>query len=87
MMLLVFVGAVLGTAITGLVVFGAMCLAIKNDDRKGLPPQAPGHIASLTRWLLDLSGSRSARSPSADGQSQLVESAAGQPGPSWPEGR
>lgn len=87
MMLLVFVGAILGIAIAGLVVFGAMCVAIKNDDRKGLPPQAPGPIASLTRWLVDLSGSRSARSPSADSQSQLVESAAGQPGQSWPEGR
>ena len=86
-MLLVFVGILLGVAIAGLVVFGAMCVAIKNDDRKGLPLQAPSPIASLTRWLGGLSGSRSARSPSDDSQSELVGAAAGQPGQSWPEGR
>jgi len=65
-MLLVFVGILLGVAIAGLVIFGALCVAIKNDDRKGLPPQAPSPIASLTRWLVGLSGSRSARSPGDD---------------------
>ncbi len=84
-MLLVFTGTVLGVAIGGLVIFGAMCAAIKNEDRQGLPPQAPGPIASLTRWMVGLSGSRSARSPVDDSHSDLV--AAVPPGQSWPEGR
>jgi hypothetical protein len=86
-MLLVFTGVILGIAIGGLVIFGAMCVAIRNDDRKGLPPQAPSPIASLTRWLVGLSGSRSAQSPSDPSEYELVGSAAGQPGPSWPEER
>jgi hypothetical protein len=86
-MLLVFTGTVLGLAIAGLVIFGAMCVAIRDDDRQGLPPQAPGPIACLTRWMVGLSGSRSAQSPGDDSQSELVGSAAAQPGPSWPEGR
>jgi hypothetical protein len=86
-MLLVFAGVILGIALAGLVIFGAMCAAIRNDDRKGLPSQAPSPIASLTRWLVGLSGSRSARSPSAGSESELAGSAVGQPGPSWPEGR
>jgi hypothetical protein len=86
-MLLVFTGIVLGLAIGGLVIFGAMCAAIRNDDRQGLPPRAPGPIASLTRWMVGLSGSLSARAPGDDGQSDLVASAAAQSGPTWPEGR
>jgi hypothetical protein len=86
-MLLVFTGTVLGLAIGGLVLFGAMCAAIRNDDRKGLPPQAPGPIASLTRWMVGLSGRRSTRSPGDDSQAELAGSAAGQPGQSRPEGR
>lgn len=86
-MLLVFTGAVLGLAFGGLVIFAAMCAAIRNDDRQGLPAQAPGPIASLTRWMVDLSGSRSARSPGDDSESELIASAAVPPGPSWPEGR
>jgi hypothetical protein len=86
-MLLVFTGTVLGLAIGGLVIFVAMCAAIRNDDRQGLPPRAPGPLASLTRWMVGLSGSRSARAPGDDSQSGLVASAVGQPGQSWPEGR
>jgi hypothetical protein len=86
-MLLIFVGTVLGLAIAGLIIFGAMCAAIKKDDRKGLPPQAPGPVASLTRWMVGLSGSRAAQSPHGSSQSELAGSAAGQPGQSWPEGR
>jgi hypothetical protein len=86
-MLLVFTGIVLGIAIGGLVVFGAMCVAIRNEDRQGLPPQAPGPIASLTRWMVGLSGSRSARSLGDDSQSDLEASAAAPSGSSWPEGR
>ncbi len=86
-MLLVFVGATLGLAIAGLTVFAAMCVAIKDDDRNGLPLQAPSLTARLARWLVGLSGSRSARPTSPDSQSQLMGSAAGQPSQSWPEGR
>jgi hypothetical protein len=34
-MLLIFVGVVLGIASAGLAVFAAMCAAIRNDDKRG----------------------------------------------------
>jgi hypothetical protein len=56
-MLTVFVIAVLGLAFAGLAVFATMCLAIRRDDKRGLPRQAAGHTAALTRrFLLMTSG-------------------------------
>ncbi|MGH3303868.1 MAG: hypothetical protein ACRDOK_19745 [Streptosporangiaceae bacterium] len=77
-MLLIFVGLVLGLALAGLAVFAAICIAIRNDDRKGLPPRAPGLTARLTRRIVGMSGSGSARSRNPDRESQLVGSGAGQ---------
>jgi len=76
-MAFIFVGASLGLAIAGLAVFAAMCVAIRNDDRRGLPAQAPSLIARLTRWLVGFSGTGSGRTRCAADQSQLVGAGAG----------
>jgi hypothetical protein len=57
-MLTVFVIAVVGVAFAGLAVFAAMCVAIRHDDKKGLPAQAPTPMAALTRRFLGMAGSR-----------------------------
>jgi hypothetical protein len=44
-MLAVFILAVLGLAFAGLVLFAAMCAAIRNDDKEWLPSQP------TTSWL------------------------------------
>jgi len=56
--------AVLGIASAGLGVFAAMCVAIRHDDKKGLPGQAPTLTAALTRRFLGMTSGRAApRSP------------------------
>ena len=57
-MLAVLVIAVLAVAAVGLAVFVAMCVAIRNDDKKGLPGHAPSLIAALTRRFLGMSSGR-----------------------------
>jgi hypothetical protein len=76
-MLLILVGASLGLSMAGLVLFAAVCGAIRNDDRKGLPAQAPSFTARLARWFVGLSGTGSARPRSSAGRSQLVGVGAG----------
>lgn len=57
-MLAVFIVAVLGVAFVGLVAFAAMCLAIRNDDKRGLPVRAPSVAAAITRRVLGMTRSR-----------------------------
>ena len=45
-MLLAFVGVVLGLAFVGLIAFAVICVAIRNDDKTGLRPQAPTFTAT-----------------------------------------
>lgn len=76
-MLLILVGACLGLAMAGVVLFAALCGAIRKDDRKGLPAQAPSLTARLARWFVGLSGTGSARPQSSAGRSQLVGAGSG----------
>jgi hypothetical protein len=55
-MLLTFVVAVLGLGAAGLAVFVWMCVAIRIDDKSGLPAQPPSLAAGLTRRFVGLSG-------------------------------
>ena len=57
-MLAVFVIAVIAVAFAGLAVFAAMCIAIRRDDKKGMPAQAPTPMAALTRRFLGMTGGR-----------------------------
>jgi hypothetical protein len=86
-MLLIFVGVVLGLALAGLAVFAGMCVAIRNDDKRGLPPQTLARAARLTRWFVGLSSDASARSPKASAKSQLVGAGEVQAQPTKPESR
>ena len=76
-MLLIMVGACLGLAMAGLVLFAALCGAIRNDDRRGLPAQSPSLTASLARWFVGLSGTGSGRPRSSADRSQLVGAGTG----------
>ena len=79
-MAFILVGVCLGLAIAGLAVFAAICAAIRNDDRIGLPARAPSLTARLTRWIVGLSGTGSGQPQSAAGHTQLVGAGAGRPG-------
>ncbi len=57
-MLAVLVITVLAVAFVGLAVFAAMCVAIRNDDKTGLPGHAPTHTAALTRRFLGMTSGR-----------------------------
>jgi hypothetical protein len=76
-MAFILVGVCLGLAIAGLVVFAALCAAIRHDDRCGLPARAPSLTARLTRWLVGFSGTGRCRARSAADPSPLVGAGAG----------
>jgi hypothetical protein len=59
-MLAALILAVAGIAFAGLVLFVAMCAAIRNDDKEGLPSQPPTLRAALTRRVLGMTRSRAA---------------------------
>jgi hypothetical protein len=71
----VLVGICLGLAIAGLAMFAAICVAIRHDDRSGLPARAPSLTARLTRWIVGLSGTGSGRPQTAAGHTQLAGAA------------
>jgi hypothetical protein len=52
--------AVLAIAFAGVAVFAAMCVAIRHDDKKGLPGQAPTLSAARTRRFLGMTSGRPA---------------------------
>jgi hypothetical protein len=55
-MLLTFVVVVLGLGAAGLAAFAWMCVAIRIDDKNGLPAQPPSLAAGLTRSFVGLTG-------------------------------
>ncbi len=77
-MLAVFILAVLGIAFAGLVLFAAMCAAIRSDDKKGLSHE-PTLMAALTRRVLGMTRSRAA-SPRHVGREPCLTGTAAGPG-------
>ena len=53
--------AIVGITFAGLALFAAMCVAIRNDDRQGLPNRPPTFMAALTRRALGMTVSRPVR--------------------------
>lgn len=45
---------IFGITFAGLALFAAMCVAIHNDDRRGLPNRPPTLMAALTRRALGM---------------------------------
>ena len=86
-MLAAFILTVAGIAFAGLALFAAMCAAIRNDDKKGLPGQPPTLTAALTRRVLGMTRSRPGPRCGTDGEPCLAGSArSADPRPD-PEGR
>jgi hypothetical protein len=79
-MLAIFLIAVLGVALAGLAAFVAMCVAIRHDDKMGLPRQAPSLITALTRRFLGNPGGRPVVRSTADRELCTV----GRPGANQP---
>ncbi len=75
-MLTVFILAVLGIAFAGLVLFAAMCAAIRSDDKKGLSHE-PTLMAALTRRVLGMTRSRAASPRHAGREPCLTGTVAG----------
>ena len=65
-MLAFLVLAVLGIMLACLAVFAVMCAAIRRDDKKGLPKQAPTLTSALTRRFLGVTSGRPASRSTAE---------------------
>ena len=86
-MLAVFILAVLGIAFAGLVLFAAMCAAIRSDDKRGLSHEPTTLMAALTRRVLGMTRSRAASPRHADREPCLTGTVSAPGHRPDPEGR
>jgi hypothetical protein len=76
-MLAALILAVAGIAFAGLVLFAAMCAAIRSDDKRGLAHEPTTLMAALTRRVLGMTRSRAASPRHAGREPCLTGTVAG----------